>query len=61
MRRVLDTFKDKIQSEITKVEKILQTRVVDYQQIFAKELIRYFDAPAPSGDITILSDILDSR
>lgn len=39
---------------------ILQPIVVDYQQISADELISYFDGPAPSGDDTTLSDILES-
>ena len=61
MRRVLSTFKYQIQSEINEIEKILQTIVVDYQQISADELINYFDGPAPSGDDTTISDILESR
>ncbi|MCE7737581.1 MAG: hypothetical protein GPJ54_22010 [Candidatus Heimdallarchaeota archaeon] len=55
------TFKDRVQSEINRVEKILCGKVDAYQNVAVEELISYFDGPAPSGDTTTLSDILENQ
>ena len=53
-------FED-IQDQINKIETILITTVVGYQNISAHQLVDYFDGPAPSGDVTTLQDVLDNR
>ncbi len=50
-----------IQMKIEHIEIILAKESIDYHHISAGELIEYFKGPAPSGDLTTLSDILENR
>ncbi len=50
-----------VQVLIDNIELILMKSVENYQNISSEELISYFDEPAPSGDLTTLSDILDKK
>lgn len=47
--------------KIDHIEIILEKEPIDYHHISAGELIEYFTGPAPSGDLTTLSDVLENR
>ena len=58
-----DTFLDeeKIQEKIDSIIGILLDNKYLMGNISAKELIAYFEGDAPSGDVTTLQDILNSK
>ena len=52
---------EEIQGLINKTEDFLINSELDYQNVAVEELVEYFNGPAPSGDLTTLSDVIRNR